>query len=111
MSCLVPFLTHDDMDQLPYLLANSIAVMPPNLHKELLDMLCFNLLPFTVRNASVKQYNGTDDWPLENYTNVSVPTILMMVFFYTDCPAYNTQLLETFMQLKSKQGGRECFFF
>jgi hypothetical protein len=106
-TCLIPFLAHEDMDQLPYLLANSIAVIPPNLHKDLLDILCYNLLPFTVRNSPHRtaangtgNHNGIDDWHLENYANVSIPTILMMVFFYTDPPAYNTQLFETLMQLK-----------
>lgn len=120
-TCLIPFLTHEDMDQLPYLLANSIAVIPPNLHKDLLDILCYNLLPFTIRNPPYRpnsssapttnlnaghqhhqQHHGIDDWHLENYANVSIPTILMMVFFYTDIPTYNTQLLETLMQLKRK---------
>jgi len=36
----------------------------------------------------------------QNFTNTSVSAIIMMVFFYTDCPSYNTQLIECLMKLK-----------
>lgn len=111
-TCLVSFLTHEDMDQLPYLLATSLPVIPPNLHKDVLDILCFNLLPFTIRNVSVKtkkstfngNANGTDldEWQQENFGNVSVSSILMMFFQHTDSSTFNTQLFETLMQLKRK---------
>lgn len=48
MGCLVPFLEHEYMDSLPYIVASAMAVLPAILHKELLDMLCYNLLPFTI---------------------------------------------------------------
>ncbi|XP_074599916.1 UNC-79 domain-containing protein isoform X2 [Brevipalpus obovatus] len=92
LSCLVPFLEHEYMDTLPYIVASSMAILPSALHKDLLDMLCYTLLPSTIMDKS-----GFDN---QNYTNISVSAIMMMVFFYTDSPSYYTQLTETLMKLK-----------
>lgn len=50
LGCLVPFLEHELMDSLPYIVASSIPVLPNSMHKDLLDLLCYNLLPFTIGN-------------------------------------------------------------
>uniref|UniRef100_T1KYI8 Uncharacterized protein n=1 Tax=Tetranychus urticae TaxID=32264 RepID=T1KYI8_TETUR len=92
LSCLVPFLEHEYMDTLPYIVASSMAILPSALHKDLLDMLCYNLLPFTIMNR-----DGFDN---QNFTNLSVSAIMMNVFFYTDSPSFYTQLIETLMKLK-----------
>ncbi|RWS30132.1 protein unc-79-like protein [Leptotrombidium deliense] len=91
ISCLVPFLEHEYMDTLPYLVASAMAILPNTLHKDLLDILCYNLLPFTISN---KVTDG------QNFTDISVPAIMMLLFFNTDNPAFYTQLLECLMKLK-----------
>ncbi|RWS14223.1 protein unc-79-like protein [Dinothrombium tinctorium] len=92
ISCLVPFLEHEYMDTLPYLVANAMAILPNTLHKDLIDILCYNLLPFTVTDKA-----ETDN---QNFTNISVPAIMMLIFFYTENPSFYTQLLECLMKLK-----------
>lgn len=55
--CLVPFLDESHMETMPYLVASLLMSMPSSLHKDILDTLCFNLLPFTIdqqRNHTVK---------------------------------------------------------
>ena len=45
---LIPFLEHEYMDALPYLIATSMAILPSALYKQIVDMLCYNLLPLTI---------------------------------------------------------------
>lgn len=99
LSCLIPFLEHDSLDTLPYLISSSIAVLPSTLHKDLLDFLCYNLLPITVMSNRIVLNN--EDFNEDNYTNVSIPSILMNVFFYTEPVSFNSRLLEVLMQFRS----------
>lgn len=46
--CLLPFLDHDLVESLPYLTASLVAVMPAELHQEIINHLCFYVLPFTI---------------------------------------------------------------
>lgn len=46
--CLVPFLDQSNMETMPYLVTTLFMSMPQSLHKDILDTLCFNLLPFTI---------------------------------------------------------------
>lgn len=46
--CLVPFLDQTNMETMPYLVTTLFMSMPQSLHKDILDTLCFNLLPFTI---------------------------------------------------------------
>lgn len=48
LGCLLPFLEHDFIDNLPYLTASSIAVLPSSLHQDIVNSLCFYILPFTI---------------------------------------------------------------
>ncbi|KAG0432728.1 hypothetical protein HPB47_020596 [Ixodes persulcatus] len=48
LACLVPFLEHEYMDTLPYIVASSMALFPNSLHKDIVDMLCNHLLPYTI---------------------------------------------------------------
>lgn len=50
LGCLLPFLEHDLIDNLPYLTASSIAVLPNSLHQDIVNSLCFYILPFTISN-------------------------------------------------------------
>ncbi|KAG0428209.1 hypothetical protein HPB47_024799 [Ixodes persulcatus] len=92
LACLVPFLEHEYMDTLPYIVASSMALFPNSLHKDIVDMLCNHLLPYTISNPV--------DADALNYANMSTSAVIMMVFQYTENMAYQTQLLECLMSLK-----------
>ncbi|GIY90205.1 protein unc-79 homolog [Caerostris darwini] len=93
LACLVPFLEHELMDTLPYLVASTMTVFPCSLHKDIIDMLCNHLLPFTFR-PDPKENN-------ESYAGMSTVAVLMLVFQYTDCTAFHCQVLECLMSLKN----------
>jgi hypothetical protein len=48
LGCLLPFLDHDMIDTLPYMTASMMAVLPSALHQEIVNSLCFYILPFTI---------------------------------------------------------------
>lgn len=48
LACLLPFLDHDMIDNVPYLTASSISVLPVELHQDIVNYLCFYILPFTI---------------------------------------------------------------
>lgn len=45
--CLVPFLEHEMMDSMPLTVANTISLNFIS-HQDIIDMLCYNILPFTL---------------------------------------------------------------
>ncbi|XP_035227755.1 protein unc-79 homolog isoform X3 [Stegodyphus dumicola] len=92
LACLVPFLEHELMDTLPYLVASTMTLFPCSLHKDIIDVLCNHLLPFTFREDP-KQNS-------DSYASMSTAAVLMMIFQYTDCSAYHCQVLECLMSLK-----------
>lgn len=57
LGCLVPFLEHDLLDSLPYTVASTLAIFPPTLHKETIDLLCSNMLPMTLGKLMQKGRN------------------------------------------------------
>jgi len=48
IGCLVPFLETDVLLSLPYTVATTLAVFPTTLHKDVVELLCTNLLPVTL---------------------------------------------------------------
>lgn len=48
LGCILPFLDKDLIDNLPYLTASSISVLPPSLHQDIINSLCYYILPFTI---------------------------------------------------------------
>lgn len=48
LGCILPFLEKDLIDNLPYLTASSISVLPPALHQDVINYLCYYILPFTI---------------------------------------------------------------
>ncbi|XP_054711004.1 protein unc-79 homolog [Uloborus diversus] len=92
LACLVPFLEHDLMDTLPYLVASAITLFPCSLHKDIIDVLCHHLIPFTFRT------DPKDN--CDSYASMSTAAVLMMIFQYTDCTAFHCQVLECYMSLK-----------
>ncbi|RXG72916.1 hypothetical protein Avbf_03315 [Armadillidium vulgare] len=76
----------------PYLVASMLLSVPESLHQNIVDALCYSILPFTVGAPSL------DD--NENYAGASLPPILMIVFQYTDKSVYHSQLVECVMALK-----------
>ncbi|XP_066589783.1 protein unc-79 homolog [Prorops nasuta] len=93
LACLLPFLDHDLLDNLPYLAASSISVLPVELHQEIVNYLCYYILPFTITR--------TIEDGSENAASQSVAAVIMMVFQYSSNPAHHCQLLECLMALKA----------
>ncbi|XP_071164350.1 protein unc-79 homolog isoform X1 [Mytilus edulis] len=91
LGCLVPFLEHDLLDSLPYTVASTLAIFPPTLHKETIDLLCSNMLPMTL---------GYDGGFEPTYASESAAAIITMVLQHTDNGSYHSQILECFMSIK-----------
>lgn len=45
---LVPFVELEALDELPYIVASCLATFPESLHKNVVLLLCTNLLPNTL---------------------------------------------------------------
>nr|CAH7740129.1 unnamed protein product [Callosobruchus chinensis] len=90
LGCLLPFLEHDLIDNLSYLAASTISVLPSSLHQDIVNCLCFYILPFAITRHS------------DNSQDIchSVSAVIMMVFQYSTNPAHHCQLLECLMTLK-----------
>ncbi|GBP28886.1 Protein unc-79 homolog [Eumeta japonica] len=93
LGCLLPFLEYDMIDNLPYLVAYCVAVFPVSLHQEILNLLCYYILPFTI----TRHYEGDED---DSQASQSVAAIVMMVFQHSNNPAHHCQLLECLMTMK-----------
>ncbi|KAM3960770.1 LOW QUALITY PROTEIN: UNC-79 domain-containing protein [Aphomia sociella] len=93
LGCLLPFLEYDMIDNLPYLVAYCVAVLPVALHQEILHLLCYYILPFTI----TRKYSGQEE---ESQASQSVAAIVMMVFQHSSNPAHHCQLLECLMSMK-----------
>ncbi|XP_060806027.1 protein unc-79 homolog [Amyelois transitella] len=93
LGCLLPFLEYDMIDNLPYLVAYCVAVFPVTLHQEILHLLCYYILPFTIS----RKYSGQEE---ESQASQSVAAIVMMVFQHSSNPAHHCQLLECLMSMK-----------
>ncbi|XP_073959637.1 protein unc-79 homolog, partial [Choristoneura fumiferana] len=94
LGCLLPFLEYDMIDNLPYLVAYCVAVLPVSLHQDILHLLCYYILPFTI----TRRYSGQEE---ESQASQSVAAIIMMVFQHSNNPAHHCQLLECLMSRKS----------
>ncbi|XP_054270817.1 protein unc-79 homolog isoform X2 [Macrosteles quadrilineatus] len=92
LGCILPFLEHDMIDTLPYLTASSMSALPASLHQDIVNSLCYYILPFTITR------NADDDQT--NYASQSVSAVVMMVFQYSDDMAHHCQMLECLMTLK-----------
>ncbi|XP_063832700.1 protein unc-79 homolog [Ostrinia nubilalis] len=93
LGCLLPFLEYDMIDNLPYLVAYCVAVFPVTLHQQILHLLCYYILPFTI----TRRYSGLEE---ESQASQSVAAIVMMVFQHSSNPAHHCQLLECLMSMK-----------
>ncbi|ODN04336.1 Protein unc-79 [Orchesella cincta] len=107
IACLLPFLEHEHIDTLPYIVATSLGTFPSSLHKDIIDLLCHYLLPFTLYLMAF--YNDNVLFLLDNcdqcpdkaaYAMQSVSAVLMMVFQYTSSSEYHCQILESVMCYK-----------
>ncbi|XP_049279350.1 protein unc-79 homolog isoform X2 [Anopheles funestus] len=92
LGCILPFLDRDLIDNLPYLTASSISVLPSTLHQDIINYLCYYILPFTITRQS--------DDDQECHACQSVSAVIMLVFQYSTNPAHHCQLLECLMRLK-----------
>lgn len=79
LGCILPFLDKDLIDNIPYLTASSISVLQPNLHQDIINSLCFYILPFTITRQSVYEDQ-------ECHSCQSVSAVIMLVFQYSSNP-------------------------
>ncbi|KAH9644488.1 hypothetical protein HF086_006021 [Spodoptera exigua] len=93
LGCLLPFLEYDMIDNLPFLVAYCVAMFPVALHQEILHLLSYYILPFTI----TRKYAGMEE---ESQASQSVAAIIMMVFQHSNNPAHHCQLLECLMSMK-----------
>ncbi|XP_063897026.1 protein unc-79 homolog [Helicoverpa armigera] len=93
LGCLLPFLEYDMIDNLPFLVAYCVAMFPVALHQEILHLLSYYILPFTI----TRKYAGMEE---ESQASQSVAAIIMMVFQHSSNPAHHCQLLECLMSMK-----------
>lgn len=93
LGCILPFLDRDLIDNLPYMCASTISVLPPSLHQDIINYLCFYILPFTITRQG-------DQESLICQSSASVSSVIMFVFQYSNNPAHHCQLLECLMTLK-----------
>ncbi|KAJ8981492.1 hypothetical protein NQ317_007018 [Molorchus minor] len=90
LGSLLPFLEYDLIDNLPFLAASSIAVLPSSLHQDIINSLCFYILPFTIPRHKDRERDICQ----------SVSAVIMMIFQYSTNPAHHCQLFECLMTLK-----------
>lgn len=119
LGCLLPFLDNEMIDSLPYLVAAALAVLPPSLHQEVINSLCFYILPFTISKYRVictdaTPCRGSDSLILfyylfrtarrseeeESYASQSVTSVIMLVFQHCSSMSHHCQLIECLMALK-----------
>jgi protein unc-79 len=93
MGCILPFLERDLIENLPYLCGSLFSVLPPSLHQDIINYLCFYILPFTITRQ------GDQDSPICQ-SSASVSSVIMFVFQYSSNSAHHCQLLECLMTLK-----------
>ncbi|KAG4066741.1 hypothetical protein HA402_012808 [Bradysia odoriphaga] len=96
LQCLatsLPFLDKDLIDNIPYLTASCICVLPPALHQDVINTLCYYILPFTITRQSIFEDQ-------ECHSCQSVSSVIMLVFQYSNNPAHHCQLLECLMTFK-----------
>ena len=102
---LIPFLERELIDTLPYVVASTLLNFPGSLVEDVVDVLCWNLFPFTLTNINFP----LDNCPMEdvnnakkgNYASNSTAAILMMVYqFAKDNSAIHRKITECIMSLK-----------
>jgi len=93
MGCILLFLDRDLIDNLPYLCASLLSVTPPSLHQDIINYLCYYILPFTITRQG-------DSESLVCQASASVSSVIMFVFQYSCSSAHHCQLLECLMTLK-----------
>ncbi|XP_067614407.1 protein unc-79 homolog isoform X4 [Eurosta solidaginis] len=92
LCCILPFLDKDLIDNLPYLVSSTMSVLPPALHQDIVNALCYYILPFTITRRSPDEQ--------ECQACQAVSSVIMMVLQYSHNPAHHCQLLECLMTLK-----------
>lgn len=93
MGCILPFLDRDVIDNLPYLCSSLFSVLPHLLYQDIINYLCYYILPFTITRQG-------DQESLICQSSASVSSVIMFVFHYSNNPAHHCQLLECLMSLK-----------
>ena len=90
------FLDRDCIDQMPYLIASQIGVMPTELNKKIIHLLVDCILPYTLSDEA----NG----------QLSIPCVMMSVLQHYNDPSLHTYLLESLMKMKPNVYNVCCFY-
>lgn len=93
MGCILLFLDRDLIENLPYLCASLFSVLPSSLYQDIINYLCYFILPFTITRQGDQESQICQ-------SSASVSSVIMFVFQYSNNPAHHCQLLECLMQLK-----------
>ena len=54
LCCILPFLDRDLIDNLPYLTSSTISVLPEAVYQDVVNALCYYVLPFTISKLQLK---------------------------------------------------------
>ncbi|XP_075261500.1 protein unc-79 homolog isoform X3 [Convolutriloba macropyga] len=92
-NCLLCFLNRDLLDCIPYTVICVLPLWPVPLQKDLLNMICFSLLPMILGSSHY----------LENpsYASSSIEAILAISLQYATAPWMFSQIVESCMQFHS----------
>ena len=120
LCALVPFLERELIDTLPYMCCTLLPVFPASLSQDIVNVVCWHLIPFTIRTKgsagggggggngkeSVFPSDSPSNGPLgfgvkDNYSSKSAAAILMMVYqFVKENTAIQRQITESLMAVK-----------
>ncbi|KAI5736841.1 hypothetical protein M8J76_007669 [Diaphorina citri] len=91
LGCLMPFLEGEQLEGLPYLTASLLSVLPEYLHQDVINTLCFYIIPFTI----TRKYENRD-----HFAHQSVSGLIMIIFEFSKDTAHHCQVLECLMSIK-----------
>lgn len=105
LCAMVPFLERELIDTLPYMCCAMITALPLSLSQDVVDVICWRLIPFTISKRPLRDNLPLSDDPMEtnrdNYASKSASAILMMVFQYVkENTAIHRQITESLMAVK-----------
>uniref|UniRef100_A0A8D8RWG0 Protein unc-79 homolog n=1 Tax=Cacopsylla melanoneura TaxID=428564 RepID=A0A8D8RWG0_9HEMI len=90
LGCLMPFLEGEQLEGLPYLTASLLSVLPEYLHQDVINTLCFYIIPFTI----TRKYESREP------AHQSVSGLIMIIFEFSKDTAHHCQVLECLMSIK-----------
>ena len=97
-SSLVPFLERELVDTLPYVVSSTLTSFPPSLVEDVVDVLCWQLLPFTVCGGGPV---GEKPGLITNTTFIAIVKELPVVGFYAEATFKSLRQIQNCRKLSS----------